>query len=190
MGERRTQVVEKAKELFSERGYLATSMRDLADALQIEPASLYSHIKSKEDLLLDIANESANNFFEVVEEIAASQLATKEKLTQMIIAHVVVITQNINASAIFFSEWRHLSEENKEAYATRRDAYEDLFRQVVLQGIKENLFRNYDERFTSRTILSALNWTHTWYRPDGELQPEEIGKRLAETLLKGLIRTI
>ena len=68
--------------------------------------------------------------------------------------------------------------------------YESIFKEVVRQGIQENLFKNYDEGFSTRTIMSALNWTHTWYRADGELSSEEIGQHLAGILLNGLVRTV
>lgn len=190
ISERKQQVIATAERLFSEKGYLATSVRDLAEALQIEAASLYSHVKSKEDLLWGIADRCADQFFATVEPIAAAEVNTKEKLTQMIIAHVQVICTNLAASAIFLREWRHLSEPRKSEYAQRRANYEKMFRNVIRQGIEENLFKHYDEGFSTRTILSAINWTHTWYRPDGELTPEKVGENLSSFLLNGLIRTI
>ena len=108
----------------------------------------------------------------------------------MIIAHVGVITRNIDASAVFFREWRHIAEPRRSAYAKLRNDYEAIFKEVVRQGIQENLFKNYDEGFSTRTIMSALNWTHTWYRQDGELSSEEIGQHLAGILLNGLVRTV
>ena len=187
---RKIQIRETAEQLFSQKGYLATSMRDLAEALAIEPASLYSHISSKEDLLWKIADRSAKEFFEAIEPIHGSELDTQVKLQKMIVAHIEVICRNIDAAAVFFNEWRHLSEPRKSEYDQTRETYEEMFRQVVRKGFEENLFRNYDERFSTRAILSALNWTHTWFRPDGELRPHEIGERLADILLQGLIRTI
>jgi AcrR family transcriptional regulator len=188
--ERKTQILAAGEKLFNEKGYLATSVRDLADAVGMEAASLYSHYKSKEDILWTIADRCANEFFESVKPIAASQLHTQKKLTDMIIAHVGVITRNIDASAVFFREWRHIAEPRRSAYAKLRNDYEAIFKEVVRQGIQENLFKNYDEGFSTRTIMSALNWTHTWYRSDGELSSEEIGQHLAGILLNGLVRTV
>ena len=190
ISERKQQVISTAEKLFSQKGYLATSVRDLAEALGIEAASLYSHVKSKEDLLFNIADRCANEFFDVIGPIANSPLNTEKKLTDMIIAHIGVITDNLNASAVFFREWQHLSEPRRSEYAARRREYEQMFRSVIRQGIEENLFKHYDEGFSTRTILSAINWTHTWYRPEGELSSREIGENLANFLLNGLVRTI
>jgi TetR/AcrR family transcriptional regulator, cholesterol catabolism regulator len=190
ISERKEQILDAAERLFNERGYLATSVRDLADALGMEAASLYSHYKSKEDILWTIADRCADEFFMTIKPIAASPLHTRKKLTDMIVAHVGVITHNINASAVFFREWRHISEPRRSEYALLRNDYEGIFRKVVRQGIEENLFKNYDEGFSTRTIMSAINWTHTWYRPDGEMTSEEIGEHLAGILLNGLVRTV
>ena len=190
ISERKQQVIGKAEELFSQKGYLATSVRDLAQALNIEAASLYSHVKSKEDLLWTIADRSADAFFERVGPIAAQDIRTEDKLTKMIVEHVCVITDHLAASAVFFREWKHLSDPRRSEYAKRISDYERIWRGVVLQGVEEHLFKNYDEGFSSRTLLSAINWTHTWYRPDGELSPQQIGENLASFLLSGLTRTI
>ena len=69
----------------------------------------------------------------------------------MIVAHVEVITRNLNASAVFFREWNHLNEPRKSQYDQTRDAYEAKFREVVKQGVRENLFMHYDEGFSTRT---------------------------------------
>lgn len=188
--DRKTQLIEAAERLFSERGFLATGMRDLAEDLGIEAASLYNHVKSKDELLWGIATRCAAEFFLKVEPIFNSNLHTQAKLREMIVAHVQVILANQAASAVFFHEWQHLSADKKAEYAELRNRYEDLFRNVVQQGVSENLFRNYDNRFTTRAILSALNWTYTWYSPEGEMKPEEIGRKLADLLLNGLVRSV
>lgn len=188
--DRKAQIVSAAERLFNERGFLATSVRDLAEELGMEAASLYSHFKSKDDILWTIADRCASEFFDKIRPIAESQLHTQKKLTEMIIAHIGVITRNINAAAVFFREWRHIAEPRRSEYAILRNEYEEIFRQVVRKGIEENLFKNHDEGFSTRTIMSAVNWTHTWYRADGELTSEEIGQHLAGILLHGLVRTV
>lgn len=188
--DRKTQIVQAAERLFNERGYLATSVRDLAEELGMEAASLYSHFKSKDDILWTIADRCASEFFDKIRPISESPLHTQKKLTDMIIAHIGVITRNINAAAVFFREWRHIAEPRRSEYALLRNEYEEIFRRVVRKGIEENLFKHYDEGFSTRTIMSALNWTHTWYRADGELTSEEIGQHLAGILMNGLVRTV
>lgn len=185
---RKQEIIEQAELLFHKKGYLGTSMRDLAHVMDVEAASLYSHFPSKADILWQIAERCANEFFHAIKPIYQSKLNTQSKLKEMIIAHIKVITSNLNASVIFMTEWKHLPEEKYQVYSVMRDYYEQMFRKVIHDGVRENLFRNVDEKFSSLTILSALNWTYQWYKPDGEMTPEQIGEHLAEMLLNGLVR--
>ena len=75
---RRTQLIETAEDLFSKKGYVATSMRDIAEALNIEAASLYSHIGSKDDILWEIADRCATEFHTAIDPIHQSGLHTRQ----------------------------------------------------------------------------------------------------------------
>jgi len=186
---RKDQILAAAERLFREKGYLATSVRDIGKAVGVQGASLYHHVGSKEEILWTIASRAADEFFAALEPIIALETATPLKLRKAIIAHVGVITRNLDASAVYFNEWRHLKRKQRDQFARRRDEYEGMFRTLLGQGIREGIFAPVDERFAARLVLSALNWTHQWYRPDGPMTPEEIGSTLADMMLNGLYRT-
>lgn len=183
---RKQQIEEKATALFRERGYAATSMRDLAQVLGIEAASLYSHIKSKEEILQKICFRMADEFFEAWKDVALENSSYAAKMQKAAVAHVRVITRNTDASAVFFNEWRHLSEPFLGDFLAMREDYEGRFIQIIRDGIANNEFENVDEKFMMLTIISSLNWTHNWYKPQGSLTPEEIASRLSNLILNGL----
>jgi AcrR family transcriptional regulator len=149
---------------------------------------LYHHIGGKDELLWAIASRAADEFFAALQPILAADEAAPLKLRKAIIAHVGVITRNLNAAAVYFNEWRHLNDEQRAAFTRRRDEYENGFRHILWQGIKEGHFAAMDEKFAARFVLSALNWTHQWYRPSGPMRPEEVGSTLADMILNGLGR--
>lgn len=186
--DRRSDVLEAAEKLFSARGYEATSVRDIADVLHIQPGSLYTHIDTKEDLLWEILTRAADRFFEAVRPIAESKLVTVEKLKRAIAAHVAVVTRSASAAGIFTTEWRHLGDERRTMFAARRDEYERMFRKMVHDAIREGVFSDVDEKFATLLILSSLNWIYQWYRPDGAMTPEEIARRITDLLFNGLRR--
>ena len=186
---RRDQILAAAERLFREKGYLATSVRDIGKAIGVQGASLYHHIGGKEDLLWEIANHAADEFFSALQPIIAADTATALKLRRAIIAHVGVIARNLDAAAVYFNEWRHLEPERRGAFTHRRDEYEGLFRALLAQGQREGLFHIPDEKFAARFVLSALNWTHQWYRPAGPMTAEDIGGTLADMVMSGLYRT-
>ena len=188
--DRKRQILHQAALLFSREGYQATSMRALAEAVGIEAASLYSHYPSKEAMLQAIAWQCADDFFTTVEPIARSPLNVRARLKAMIIAHVEVLLRNQAASAVFTDEWRHLSPQLRQEYSELRDRYERYFRELIHQGIVENLFRNAEPKYAALILLAALNGTARWYRPDGPMTSTETGELMAALLLEGLIRTV
>ena len=186
--QRRCDVLAAAERLFSERGYEATSVRDIAEALDLRPGSLYSHMEAKEELLWEIVTASADRFFAAVEPIAGSTLVTLEKLRRAIAAHVGVITGSAAAAAVYTTEWRHLAEPRRAQFAKRRDDYERMFRSMVHDAVREGLFGDVDEKFATLLILSTMNWIYQWYRPNGPMTPEEIARKIADLLFNGLRR--
>ena len=89
---RRQQIEDAASALFRERGYAATSVRDIAQALNLQGGSLYAHMASKEDVLWSIVNRAADRFNAEVAPLAASAAPAPSRLRQMIRAHVAVVT--------------------------------------------------------------------------------------------------
>ncbi|WP_420388025.1 TetR/AcrR family transcriptional regulator [Roseivirga sp.] len=183
---RKQQIEEKATKLFRQKGYAATSMRDLAQVLGIEAASLYSHIKSKEEILQKICFRMADEFFEGWKEVEQEKGSQAARMEKAAIAYIKVITKDTDASAVFFNEWRHLSEPHLSKFLSMKDDYEGRFIKILKEGMDNGEFHKADEKFMMLTILSSLNWTHNWYKPTGNLRPEEIGKKLANLILNGL----
>ena len=186
--QRKDQVLAKAEEFFAQRGYHATSVRDIAEALNIKGGSLYAHIEAKEDLLWDIVSAAADRFFDAVRPIIESDLIPVEKLRRLIAAHVKVITGSAASASVYSTQWRHLSEPRRSQFAERRDAYEQIVRGLVRDCIREGTFADVDEKFATLLILSSINWIYQWYSHDGPMTPEEIARKLTEMLFNGLRR--
>ena len=184
---RRAELVAVAARLFSERGYHGTSMQDLGDALGIQRGSLYAHIGSKEELLLDVVDDGADRFLQRGEDAYRGEGSAANRLRALLIGHVETATQHLEASTVFLNEWRYLSPELRDHIQAKRDRYEEMVRDIVEAGIASGEFRpDADVRFAATLVLSAGNWTYTWYRPGGDLTPTEIGERFAELVTKGL----
>lgn len=184
--ERRNQIEKHATKLFEQRGFPATSMRDLALGLKIEAASLYSHINSKEDILHSICFKIADKFFNAFNEALYFDRGAAEKLEAAIIAHVKIITDEPSEAAVFFSEWRHLSEPALSEFLEMRNTYERNFRQLIDEGVEKKEFDIPDSKFTVRMLLSSINWIHAWYSPEGLMTSEEIGKKIADIFINGI----
>jgi AcrR family transcriptional regulator len=183
---RKDQIRDKAQTLFRERGYSATSMRDLADALGIEAASLYNHISSKEEILQEICFRMADEFFSAIEPIVASTLDPKENLRTALEAHLGVIAMNADASGVFLHEWRHMGEPFLSDFKLMRRRYEQIFRKIVEEGIALGIFRKIDAAITARTLLSATNWTYESHKSHRKPSAEELSE-ITSILIEGII---
>lgn len=186
---RRQQIEDAASALFRERGYAATSVRDIAQALNLQGGSLYAHVASKEDVLWSIVSRAADRFTAEIAPLAASAAPAPQRLREMIRSHVAVVTSTQKDAAVFLHEWRFLSPSRREQVAARRDAYEALFRETISDGVKAGEFQPVDVRMTAMAILSALNGIATWYRPDGLLSADEIADNFAELFISALRET-
>ncbi len=183
---RKQQVILKATELFKIKGYAATSMRDLANSLGIEAASLYSHIKSKEEILQSICFGMADEFTRALNAIETEDIPSSEKLQKGIAAHTEVIARDLDASAVFLNEYRHLSQPFLRDFLLLRINYINRFKKIIQEGISRREFKDMDEKLAVMTIFSSLNWMPNWYNPMGELDKKELGKQLANLLINGL----
>src|SRR5436190_5031132 len=145
-GARRREIDEVASGLFHANGYSATSVRDIARALDIQGASLYAHVASKEDLLWSIVDRAATTF-EVAVERGLAETTTDdpvELLAAIVEAHVEVVTADPGRASVFVTEWRHLSPERRAAIGARRDAYERRLRELIADGLAVGVFATVD----------------------------------------------
>lgn len=183
---RKHQILQTASRLFREKGYTATTMRDIASAMHIEAASLYHHIRSKEELLDTICFEMADKFITALKEVNDIYFDAEQRLRMAITFHVQIMTGNMDQSAVFLNEWRSLPEDKLEAFRKLRNQYESEFRIIVADGKKEDIFDDVDEKLAALTILSAVNWIYQWYNPAGKMSPGEIADQLSNLLLSGI----
>ena len=188
---RRQAIEDVASDLFRERGYAATSIRDIARALSVKGASLYAHVTSKEDVLWAIVDRAATRFeaaADRAEEEARSHRPGDpvEAIAALVEAHVDVLTANVHEAGVFVNEWRSLAEQRRRQILDRRDAYQARFRRHVEDGIAAGSFAMTDPSIAASTILSAVNGVAAWYDPDGRLPADRIADHLVDLVLRML----
>jgi TetR/AcrR family transcriptional regulator, cholesterol catabolism regulator len=182
---RRREIEDVASSLFREHGYAGTSVRDIARALDIQGASLYAHVASKQDVLRTIVERMAGRFEAAADEAVAAldgggSADPPSRLGAIVRAHVGVVTADLERATVFVHEWRSLADEGRTRMAKRRDAYERRFRTIVADGMETGAFASSDPTATAAFILTALNGLVAWYRPDGRLRPAEVADLYAD----------
>lgn len=175
-----------ATRLFRERGFHATSMQDLAEALAMNRGSLYHYIASKDDLLWTIMNRALDRLDSQVAPELEGPGSPQERLARAVHAHLRVAAEHADELSVLQVELRSLDPERRARLIARRDAYEGRWRSVIADGIASGELRAVEVRLAGIGILSACNWFTQWYRRDGDLTLDEIADAFVELFLGGL----
>ena len=182
---RKSQIQLIATDLFRQKGYSATSMRDLATEVGIEAASLYSHVKSKEELLNAICMRMAKKFMVSIDRTMRSEgMTSTEILVTAIEKHILIITKDLAASAVAWNEWKHLSEPDKSKFIDIQHEYENKFKAIVSAGVASGEFEVADVSVCVMAILSSLNGIQRWRT--FTQPPKELAKSFSKLFLKAL----
>ena len=184
----REDILEAAAQVFRQKGYHGASMEDIARAVNLQKPSLYHHVSSKQDILLALLNRALELLLERLSPISSQGIPADKKLQQMIRVYLQILAENTDLSSVLLFEHRSLERKQHARHVPHRDRFEALWRDVVEEGVASRLFVCDDPALATRAILGVLNWTITWYHPDGALEIDEIADRYSTLLLNGLCR--
>jgi len=173
--------------MFRTKGYAATSIRDLANRLGIRNASLYHYIRTKDELLFEIARQALEQLQAEVRPIVLSDLPPLEKLRRFIETHTAVILREQDKHAAMLTQLGALPPARRKAIVRLRDGYEDLVALVLEEGQQRGVIRaDIPAKYLKLALFNLLNWSIFWFRPNGPLAPAGLGKILAEIYLGGI----
>lgn len=181
------QILDAAAQIFRLKGYHATSMQDIAGAVNLQKASLYHHVSSKQEILLELLDQALELLTEQIIIVADdAEFSPDEKLRRMMRAYLKALTDHIDLASVLLMEHRSLDPDLHARHVPNRDRFEALWRKVIEEGVQLGVFGYIETAMTARSLLGAMNWTITWYRPKGVLSIEDIADQLANLFLDGL----
>jgi TetR/AcrR family transcriptional regulator, cholesterol catabolism regulator len=184
----REDILEAAAQVFRQKGFHGASMQDIAEAVNLQKASLYHHVSSKQEILLALLDRALELLLERISIISEQPIPADKKLSQMIRTYLQILAENTDLSAVLLFEHRSLERKQHARHVPNRDKFEALWREVLAEGVASKLFTCDNPALTTRAILGILNWTITWYRPDGGLTIDQIADQYSNLLLSGLLR--
>ncbi len=182
----RDDILLASAQLIRQKGFCAASMQDIAEAVHLQKASLYHHFSSKQEILLVLLDQALDLVTERVSSVLSQELPADEKLRQAMEAYLETMANHAALAGVLLFEHRSLEAEYRKRHLPRRDRFEQLWRDLVKEGVKTGVFHNSDPAMAARTMLGAMNWTMTWYQPDGPLPMRQISDRIADLFLDGL----
>jgi AcrR family transcriptional regulator len=178
--DRKQEIIDTAAEIFKRKGYEATSIQDVADAVDILKGSLYYYIKSKDDLLYEVIQEVHTRGLENLEVSQQVGEDALERLHAFVYRHIVFNANDLSKMTVFFHDFRSLSPDRRAEIVEERDRYDTYLRSLIEEGQNEGVFRKeLDPKVAAFSILGAMNWLYQWYRPDGPKSIEEIAEDMA-----------
>lgn len=183
---RRREILRGASRVFRRRGLHATGMREIAAELDMHVGNLYYYFRNKQDLLAFCQQDALNGLLSRARAFRQEALRADTQLFKLIYAHVHLLNDELPASLAHL-EVEALEPADRRSVLRQRDAYEELLRQTIGEGIKAGLFRQTDPKVASLAILGAVNWTVKWFRPGGPAKISEIARHFAEYLVTGLL---
>ena len=172
--------------MFREKGFAATSMRDLAETVGIEAASLYNHIRSKNEILEAICFDVANRFnanIDIVEAGTQSSIAKVESLLRFHIAQMIESYEEVYVSD---REWKHLEEPYLSNFQTQRRNYRKKFASIIQAGIQKSEIRNIDAATAVLIILHAISGIESWHRSKARINASQLEDNMITIMIDGL----
>ena len=184
----RDDILDAAAQVIRQKGFHGASMSDIATAVNLQKASLYHHVSSKQEILLDLLERALQMLTERISMIATSDASADEKLRQMIKVYLQSLEENSDLSSVLLFEHRSLDKKSHARHIPHRDKFEGLWRDVLNEGVRAGLFACSDTGLAVRGLMGIMNWTLTWYDPEGPKSIEEIADQYADLLFKGLLK--
>lgn len=180
-------ILKQASKMFREKGFTATSMRDLAESIGIEAASLYNHIQSKSEILQEIIFRTANDCNVHLDNIDHGRDNIK-KVESLIRFHVQMMINRVDDYYVMVNEWIHLSEPYLTNFTTQRRNYVQKMEAIIDDGIQNKEMKPVLPYVAMLTILSSVRGLEFWHRSEKKISPQVLEDNLVNHLIGGLKR--
>ena len=181
-------IIEAAAGLFAWKGFGATSLNDIADALGVTKVALYYHIKNKEEILRLIYLMVLNMAEEPLRHIVESELSPVEKLRRAVEHHISVTVNTSPAIKVFYREHAHLTGPFAREIMLREKDYERYIERIIQEGVAQGLFKpNFDPQVITFGLLGMCHWLSQWYKPSGRFTHRQIADMFMDMVEGGLL---
>ncbi len=179
-------ILRKAAAMFREKGFAATSMRDLAESVGIEAASLYNHIRSKNEILEAICFDVANRFNTNMDMIEGSPQKSIAKVETLLRFHIQQMLHHYEEVYVSDREWKHLTDPYLSNIQTQRRVYRQRIASIIEEGIRKNEIKKIDAPTAVLIMLHAVSGLESWHRSKQKISGEVLEENMVSILIGGL----
>jgi len=181
---KRERILQEAVALFYARGFTATTLDDIAAALGVTKPFIYTHFRSKTDLLAALCTPTIQMSLEAVANATKGPGTPTERLYRAVIDFTKVVLQRQANIAIFFREEKHLATAALAEITTLRKRFDRTLSQLLTEGVAAGEFEVVDVNLAALAIGGMISWAYTWHRPNGRLPLDELCARMSELALQ------
>ena len=179
-------ILKKAAQMFREKGFAATSMRDLAETVGIEAASLYNHIRSKNEMLESICFDVANRFTIFMDELESGNQGTIKKIETLLRFHIKQMIETFEEVIVCDREWKHLDEPYLSNFHNQRRSYRKRFAAIIEEGISKNEIKKIDAPTAVLIMLHSVNGIESWHRSTAKISAKDLEDNMVLIMVDGL----
>jgi len=193
----RQEILRTAARLFQQRGYDATSMNDVAAALKLSKGGLYHHFQSKDEILFEIMNHAMELTQDRVINPVRGIAGAEERLRALIRLHIeVVLSPRDREITVMLHENHPLPPALRKRINTRKKEYVHFVESLIAEvqkgdAQKESQRTRSGGRVSPRAaafaLLGMINWIYQWYKPEGELQAQNLVPQFTDLLFGGIL---
>jgi len=163
-------------------------MQDIAAAVNLQKASVYHHVSSKQQILFELLNRGLQILSGKVEDAIAKPGPPEIQLRKAIQSYLLALTENQELTAVLLLEYRSLEPEYLARHVKERDRFEQIWRDLIQSGVDQGAYECAHPSTSARALLGVMNWTVTWFRDDGPMSASEIADQITDLFLFGLIK--
>jgi TetR/AcrR family transcriptional regulator, cholesterol catabolism regulator len=183
---RRAEIIKEAALLFKQKGVGGTSMRDLAEQVGMDAATMYHYISSKDEILKTICFDIAHTYVTQLAEIEKASLTFTQKLKALVKLHIHLMTTKGAEVSVANNDWKYLSPEALLEFKGLRKQYENKLAAFIEAGKQAGELREVNTSVALFTLLSAVRWVELWWRQDRGISIEELESSILTILFQGL----
>ncbi|PJN36468.1 TetR family transcriptional regulator [Streptomyces sp. CB02959] len=177
-------LVSAAVQAFAERGYHATTTRDIAGRAGMSPAALYIHYKTKEELLYRISGIGHEKALQIMSAAAEARGSATDRLRDAVRAFARWHAEHHTTARVIQYELQALSADHYAEIAGLRRRTDRLLRQIIEDGAESGEFRVADIPGTTLAVLSLCVDVARWFSAEGPRTPDEVGALYADLVLR------
>ena len=182
---KREAVLRTAAQVVNEKGYLASTLDEVAERLHVTKPTLYYYVKNKEEILFECVRIGLTMLQDAIHDVGTSGGSAADKLTAAMRKYTEIVTMDFGMCVIRVGE-DPLPPESQQKLRRIKAAIDLEFRALITQGIAEGSVKPCDPKIAAFTIAGAISWVARWYQPDGDLSVDSIADQCIHLLNTGL----